>query len=82
MRCEDKGKRFTAMIQAALIEAEFWRSPMTAFVQAISRRLSWTETKAATGTDALTAIALVCGAALFVFLLRATYGLDLSPGFF
>ena len=55
---------------------------MTAFVQAISRRWSWAETKAVTGIDALTTIALFCGAGLFVYLLYATYGLDLSPGFF
>ena len=45
--------------------------------------LSW-----ATGIDAdyysaqLKTIAKFCGAALFVWLLFATYGLDLSPGFF
>jgi hypothetical protein len=27
-------------------------------------------------------LALMCGAGLFVLLLLATYGLDLSPGFF
>jgi hypothetical protein len=30
----------------------------------------------------LKAIAMLCGAGLFVSLLMATYGLDLSPGFF
>ena len=30
----------------------------------------------------LKTIAKFCGAALFVWLLFATYGLDLSPGFF
>ena len=50
---------------------------MTAFAQAFSR-VSYTE--AATG--ALKMVALFCCAVLFVFVLRATYGLDLSPGFF
>jgi hypothetical protein len=50
---------------------------MTALVQAIYR-VSQTETE----TDALKMIALFCGAGLFVSLLFATYGLDLSPGFF
>jgi hypothetical protein len=42
----------------------------------------------ATGIDAdyyseqLKTIAMLCGAVLFVWLLFATYGLDLSPGFF
>jgi hypothetical protein len=42
----------------------------------------------ATGIDAdyysrqLKTIAVFCGVGLFVFLLFATYGLDLSPGFF
>jgi hypothetical protein len=42
----------------------------------------------ATGIDAdyryaqLKTIALICGVGLFVWLLCATYGLDLSPGFF
>jgi hypothetical protein len=31
---------------------------------------------------ALKAIAIVCGVGLTVWLLLATYGLDLSPGFF
>jgi hypothetical protein len=50
---------------------------MTALVQAFSR-LSETETE----TDAFTIVAMFCGAGLLVLLMRATYGLDLSPGFF
>lgn len=50
---------------------------MTAFVQALSR-LSGTETE----TDVLTIAALFCGVGLLVCLTLATYGLDLSPGFF
>ena len=50
---------------------------MTALVQALYRA-SHTETE----TDVLKLVALFCGAGLFVSLLFATYGLDLSPGFF
>jgi hypothetical protein len=52
---------------------------MTALVQAISR---YRATRTETGTDIFTIVALFCGAVLFVFLMRASYGLDLSPGFF
>jgi hypothetical protein len=50
---------------------------------ALAKALSW-----ATGIDAdyyyaqLKTIAIFCGVVLFVGLLFATYGLDLSPGFF
>ena len=50
---------------------------MTAFVQAISR-VSRTEIE----IDAFTAIVLFCGAGLLASLMVASYGLDLSPGFF
>jgi hypothetical protein len=50
---------------------------MTALVQALSRA-----TRTEIETDALTTVALLCGAGLFVSLLFATYGVDLSPGFF
>jgi hypothetical protein len=50
---------------------------MTALVQALSRA-SATQTE----TDVLKIVAMFCGAGLFVSLLCATYGLDLSPGFF
>ena len=52
---------------------------MIAFAKTLSR---------ATGIDAdyyseqLKTIAMFCGACLFVWLLFATYGLDLSPGLF
>jgi hypothetical protein len=36
----------------------------------------------APGVDILKTVALFCGACLFVALLMATYGLDLSTGFF
>jgi hypothetical protein len=51
---------------------------MTALAQALSR-WSWIEID----NNALTtAAALFCGAGLFVCLMFASYGLDLSPGFF
>jgi hypothetical protein len=50
---------------------------MTALVQALYR-VSHTETE----TDVLKMVTLFCCAGLFVSLLFATYGLDLSPGFF
>jgi hypothetical protein len=34
------------------------------------------------GVETLKTIGIFCGAGLFVLLLFATYGLDLSPGFF
>jgi hypothetical protein len=50
---------------------------MTALVQALYRG-SHTETE----TDVLKMVTLFCCAGLFVSLLFATFGLDLSPGFF
>jgi len=50
---------------------------MIALVQAFSR-LSGSETE----TDVLTIVAIFCGVGLFTSLTLATYGLDLSPGFF
>jgi hypothetical protein len=52
---------------------------MTALVQALSRLSTGTDIE--TGTT-LKALALLCGAGLFVSVLFASYGLDLSPGFF
>ena len=52
---------------------------MTALVQALSR---YRATRTESETDIFTIVALICGAALFVFLMRASYGLDLSLGFF
>ena len=49
---------------------------MTALVQAFYRGSTEAE------TDALRIVALFFGAGVFVWLLFATYGLDLSPGFF
>ena len=50
---------------------------MTALVQALSH-ISATEVRA----EPLKIIAIFCGVGLFVSLLFASYGLDLSPGFF
>ena len=54
-----------------------WRSQMTAIAKVLSR---------VTGTqieiETLKTIAMFCGVGLFVSLLFATYGLDLSAGFF
>jgi hypothetical protein len=74
---ENGVKRCGATVRSASIEVEFWRSPMTALVQALSR-LSGVETE----TDVFTIVAIFCGVGLFVSLTLATYGLDLSPGFF
>jgi hypothetical protein len=50
---------------------------MTALVQALSRA-----SRIDIEIDPFTAVALFCGAGLFVSLLVASYGLDLSVGFF
>jgi hypothetical protein len=52
---------------------------MSALVQAISR---YRATRTETETDMLAIVALFCGAGLAVSLICASYGLDLSPGFF
>jgi hypothetical protein len=51
---------------------------MTTFAQAISRF----STSAYPEIRVLKTLGLFCSALLFVLILRATYGLDLSPGFF
>ena len=48
---------------------------------ALARFLS-TASGADVGVETLKTIGMLCGAGLFVVLLFATYGLDLSPGFF
>jgi hypothetical protein len=50
---------------------------MTAIARAFSRAFP-----ATSPVDVLRQIALLCGAGLLVLLLIATYGQDLSPGFF
>lgn len=51
---------------------------MTTLVNTLSR----ISTSPNLETEALKVFAMCCGAILFVFVLSATYGLDLSPGFF
>jgi hypothetical protein len=50
---------------------------MAALVQAFSQ-LGGTDVE----TETLKLIAIFCGAGLFVSIMYATYGVDLSPGFF
>ena len=54
---------------------------MTALVQALTR-YSATRTGARTKTDALTAVAVFCGAGLVVSLICVACGLDLGADFF
>ena len=58
--------------------AGYRRSQMTALVQALSRISSTTNIE----TETLKVLAAFCCAGLAVSLLVATYGVDLSPGFF
>jgi hypothetical protein len=50
---------------------------MTALAQALSRAA-----EIEISVETLWSVVMFCGACLFVWLLFATYGLDLSPGFF
>jgi hypothetical protein len=54
-----------------------WRFQMTAVVQALSRFGG-----ANVETETLKLLAIFCGAGFAVSIVFATYGLDLSPGFF
>ena len=51
---------------------------MAALVQAIYRLSGGTDVE----TEILKVLALFCGTGLLVCIMLATYGLDLSPGFF
>jgi hypothetical protein len=51
---------------------------MAAIARALSRAFPETRIE----VETLKAIAMFCGVGLFIFLLWATYGLDLSAGFF
>jgi hypothetical protein len=53
---------------------------MTALIQALSRPFAATTTNAETAT--LRVLAIFCCAGLVVSMMLASYGLDLSPGFF
>jgi hypothetical protein len=68
-------KRIAAKIPAGFT---IGRSQMTALVQALSRLSASTDVE----TETLKLLAILSGAGLFVSILFATYGLDLSPGFF
>jgi hypothetical protein len=74
---DTRRKRFAAIIPATQSRVTNRRSQMTALVQAFSR-LSFAKIE----TETLRALLMFCGAGLFVSLLLATYGLDMSPGFF
>ena len=58
-------------------EVELWRSQMAAIARILSRASG-----IRVDVETLKTIAMFGGVALFVFLLFATYGLDLSAGFF
>jgi hypothetical protein len=75
---DTRRKRFAAIIPTTRSRVtNNRRSQMTALVQAFSRLSS-----ARIETETLRALLMFCGAGLFVSLLLATYGLDMSPGFF
>ena len=65
------------MLSTAPTGVDSWRLSMTAITQAISHiSTNFPESKV------FRAFGMFCGAVLFVLILRATYGLDMSPGFF
>jgi len=64
-------------LQLTCFEVELWRSQMAAIARILSRASGTT-----VDVETLKSIAMFGGVALFVFLLFATYGLDLSAGFF
>jgi hypothetical protein len=55
-----------------------WRSQMAAIARALARALPANQSE----IETLKTIVMLCGVGLVVSLLLATYGLDLSPGFF
>ena len=61
----------------ASTEAGPWRSPMSTLARASSY-----VSDADVQTEIVKTVAIFCAAALFVSVLFASYGLDLSPGFF
>jgi len=60
-----------------ILEIRIWRLQVAAITRVLSR-ISGTEL----GIEALKTIAIFCGVGLLVSLLVASYGLDLSAGFF
>ena len=67
-----------AILPDPLAGPQLWSSQMAALARVFARAFPTT----APGIDILKTVALFCGACLFVALLVATYGLDLSVGFF
>jgi hypothetical protein len=61
----------------AILEIKPWRSQMAAIAKLLSRS-SGTQVD----VETLKTVAMFCGVGLFVSLLAALYGLDLSGGFF
>ena len=59
-------------------DALWGRSQMTAIARVLSRRLPASQAD----IETLKTIGMFCGAGLLVSLMLASYGLDLSPGFF
>jgi hypothetical protein len=75
LAAENSLKRFFVKVLSAEVFGK-WSFQMSAFAQSFSQ---------ASGVqigDSLKPVAKVCGAVLAIWLLAATYGLDLSPGFF
>jgi hypothetical protein len=73
---ENRAKHSAATVLPTALD--IGESSMTALVQAINRISATPHLE----TEILKSLAVVGGAFLFVFLLIASYGLDLSPGFF
>ena len=61
-----------------ILEIRIWRLQMAAAIARVLSHISGTRLEA----EALKTIAMFCGVGLFVSLLFATYGLDLSAGVF
>jgi len=72
---ENRPKRFAAKVRGAK-SFEKWSFQMSALVQ------SFSETSGIRIGELLKPVAKVCGAVLAIWLVFATYGLDLSAGFF
>jgi hypothetical protein len=66
-----------AFTNRPIVGGAFERSQMTAIAKVLSR-VAGPQVE----IETLKSIAMLCGVGLFVWLLLATYGLDLSVGFF
>ena len=71
------GRQLGYVWATARLMGQAWRSQMTAIARVLSR-VSGTQID----VEILKTIAMFCGVGLTVYLLLASYGLDLSPGFF